>query len=210
MNIYVFLAAALGAYLVGSIPFGLIYGLIRGTDIRTIGSGNIGATNCGRAFGFWGGFLPVFILDGIKGAAPVLAVRLIGIDFSIFSMDASSSLELAMIVMAVLTVVGHMFPVYLKFKGGKGVSTTAGAFASIMPLHILMALGVFLTVFFIAKKKVAPSSLIAAVSIPFLVAFVQLPAETMGIPMLIVSILISVLVIFQHRSNIKQMFSKEP
>lgn len=201
MSIPLYIVVAVLAYLVGAIPFGLVYSKIRGVDIRKVGSGNIGATNVGRQFGFWGGFLPIFVLDAVKGAWSVLVVRFAGVQ----GMDT----QLAMMIVAVLAIVGHMFPVYLGFKGGKGVSTAAGAFLALAPLHAGIALAVFLIFFFASKKTVAVGSIAAAIAFPLSVAFVRPPFEDLGWYILGPSIAAGLLIIFAHRSNIKKMFSKD-
>src|SRR6266513_5475448 len=114
-----------GSYLLGSIPFGCLAGRIRGIDIRKFGSGNIGATNVVRVLGKRYGY-PVFVLDFLKGFGAVriaMAVR-----------PESTSSELVGILAAVSAVIGHSFPIWLKFRGGKGVATSAGALFGLMPL----------------------------------------------------------------------------
>jgi glycerol-3-phosphate acyltransferase PlsY len=200
MQIIVFVILCICAYLVGAIPFGLIYSKIRGVDIRKTGSGNIGATNVGRAFGFWGGFVPVFLFDGVKGALPVLLVRFIGVD--------GLHPELAMIIAGTSAILGHLFPVYLKFKGGKGVATSAGVFLSIAPFHTAVVLVIFLIIYLITKI-VAIASIVAAVALPLSIAFIKPEWASLSIYTLVVSIALSVLIIISHRSNIKKLLKKE-
>ncbi len=196
LHIYTFLLLLLGAYLLGSVPFGLIYSLIRGVDIRQTGSGNIGATNVSRQFGFWGGFVPVFLLDGLKGAVPVFLVRIWGIEG--WNSDA------AMLLTAAAALLGHIFPVYLKFKGGKGVATGAGAFAVIAPLPTLVALVVFLLTY-VSRKIVALASIFAAISLP-LATFFLAPRRPiiLGFTLAVVP-----LILYTHRKNIKEMLSRK-
>src|SRR5262245_60353179 len=113
---------ALGAYLVGSIPFGLIIGwLVAGKDVRQWGSGNIGATNVGRMLGFrW--FIVVFLLDALKAVVPVLVAAAIQ-----RTLGGSKAALYLPETAALAAVLGHMFPLWLGFKGGKGVATSAGA-----------------------------------------------------------------------------------
>lgn len=196
MPIYVFIIIAVAAYFLGAIPFGYIYAKMRGVDIQKVGSGNIGATNVSRQFGFWGGFLPVFLMDAIKGAGPVLAVRLIGVEG--FDPDAS------MLIAGMAAILGHLFPVYLKFKGGKGVATAAGVFLVIAPLPVLIALGVFLLLYLITKT-VAIGSIAAAIVLPAAIAILD-PQRTI---LLIVSIAAAILIIVMHRSNIAKLFGKK-
>lgn len=222
MNVFWFALLAVAAYLLGSVPFGLLYGFARGVDIRKTGSKNIGATNVSRQFGFWGGFVPVFILDFIKAALPVMMVQVFGTAFM--------NKDIAMILIGVLAIIGHMFPVWLRFKGGKGVATAAGAFMVITPMEVLIALAVFGTTLLVAraavlltekKKKekggflknlfkdlqpgVAISSITAAVFFPLSV----LVLERQRTVILVLAILVCSLVIFQHRSNIARMIRGE-
>lgn len=199
MPVYLFIMLCAGAYLFGSIPFGLIYSKARGVDIRAVGSGNIGATNVSRQFGFFGGFVPVFLLDAIKGATPVIVVRIFGVQ----GMEGDLQ-ELAMIIAGILALVGHIFPIYLKFKGGKGVATTLGVFLSIAPVHTLIAVAVFGLVYAITRV-VAVGSIFIAISLPLLIAFFRPEWETLSIYTLIMSILAGVLIVIRHISNIQKL-----
>lgn len=204
MPIIVFIIVVIAAYFIGAIPFGLIYGLIRGVDIRKVGSGNIGATNVSRQFGFWGGFVPVFILDFIKGGLPVLIVSLIQVEGF---QGNQAMMDIFMLITGFAAILGHSFPIYVGFKGGKAVATSAGVFCAIGWLYATLAIGVFLVVLLIAKlitKEwiVAIASVCAAIALPLIVAF--LPPFRLAI--LIFSIVISLLIIYLHRSNLKKMF----
>lgn len=225
MNIPVFIVIAVLAYLIGSIPFGLLYGFVRGVDIRKIGSKNIGATNVSRQFGFWGGFVPVFILDFLKGGIPVLIVTFSGIipvnDIALF--------DVCRVIVGLLAIIGHMFPVYLGFKGGKGVATSAGVFMFIVPTEAIICLLVFgftlliartITILndekskkgsFISKlfkdlqKNVGISSVVAAICFPLSV----LAFDLKHVVILIVAFLLAGLLVFQHRTNLVKMFKGE-
>lgn len=133
------LIAALIAYLVGSLPFGyLVARIFKGTDIRKVGSGNIGATNVARTFGLKWGIL-VFLLDAVKGVLPVwLLPRLLlpAADLPTMQMHFA-------VLCGVATVLGHIFPVWLKFRGGKGVATSAGVVLMISPQATLIAVLVY-------------------------------------------------------------------
>ncbi|HEY1921440.1 MAG TPA: glycerol-3-phosphate acyltransferase, partial [Tepidisphaeraceae bacterium] len=150
------------AYLSGSIPFGLIVGKARGIDPRTSGSGNIGATNLGRLLGVKY-FALVFTLDLLKGALPTLAAGgVIG-----FRVD-DRQICLLWIAVAAAAVLGHVFSLFLKFKGGKGVATTAGVVLGIYPYFTyagLIAILVFIIVFRITRF-ISVGSIIAAMSFP--------------------------------------------
>lgn len=202
MTLPLYIAVAVLAYLVGAIPFGLIYSKMRGVDIRKVGSGNIGATNVGRQFGFWGGFIPIFVLDAVKGAWSVIVVRLAGAPEGL-------DIQLAMMIVALLAIVGHMFPAYLGFKGGKGVATAAGALLALAPLHAGIALVVFLLFFLVSKKTVAIGSIAAAIAFPLSVAFIKPPFEDLNWFVLGPSIVLGALIIFAHRSNIKKLLGKD-
>ncbi|MFN4217393.1 MAG: glycerol-3-phosphate acyltransferase [Brevinematales bacterium] len=208
-------------YLIGAIPFGLVYGLLRGVDIRTVGSKNIGATNVSRVFGFWGGFVPVFLLDFLKGGMPILLYPIVekalfGGSGYIFEKD------LMLIVIGVMAILGHLYPVYLGFRGGKGVATSAGVFAFLAPVELLVALGVFLVVLFTFRavvvltnseerksgffknlqRGVGLSSVLAAVALPVSVWLLE-PGR---FALKIITVIIACLVIIKHRKNIAQLF----
>lgn len=217
MEILIFIILLIVFYLIGSIPFGLIYSLILGVDIRKVGSGNIGATNVSRQFGFLKGFLPVFILDFIKGAFPVIIIKFFKLNFI--------DLDLAMIIAGFAAALGHIFPIYLKFKGGKGVATFAGMYFMIAPLESFLTLIGFLIVLFLSRlisffknkeyqtdnnpfktffsglqKNVWISSISASIIFPLSI----LLAEPYRLYLLILSIITCIVIIFSHRKNIKE------
>src|SRR4051794_31826815 len=128
-----FVGAVIQSYLLGSIPFGFLAGRIAGVDIRTLGSGNIGGTNVMRVLGKGYGY-PVFACDFITGLIAVHLSILIGR----FAQPALAPVELFGVVGAVMCVIGHSFPIWLRFKGGKGVATSAGALFGLMPLAALI------------------------------------------------------------------------
>lgn len=158
----------LGAYVCGSIPFGLLIGKARGVDIRTKGSGNIGATNVGRVLGQPWGFI-CFGLDVAKGLVPTTAAGLV---LGLWGAASTSGGQaLGWLGVAACAVVGHMFPVWLRFKGGKGVATGLGACLGVHPFLSLAALS-SLAVWVISVKVtryVGVSSCLAAVSLPIFV-----------------------------------------
>jgi len=129
---YLFFAAS---YLLGSVPFGLLIGKMAGKDVRQEGSKNIGATNVSRLLGKKLGFVTL-ICDGLKGYLPMLLAA------SLFKDDPN--VEMIVAFCGIAAVVGHMFPIYLGFKGGKGVATGLGVFLYLSPLAILISLGVFI------------------------------------------------------------------
>lgn len=184
----VFLAATV-AYLLGSIPFGyLLYRLRSGQDIRTTGSGNIGATNVFRA----AGFLPAaatLLLDAGKGYAAVfLAER----------MTADSSQAVAVAI--VLVLVGHCFPIFLNFRGGKGVATGLGAFAVISPYATLMC-----TIYFAIDMAMFGYVSLASVLAAAIFPFVLLLLGGYPFPILIAAFAAAGLIVFRHRENIQRL-----
>ena len=129
-------ASLCGAYLLGSVPFALLLGRLKGIDIRHVGSGNIGATNLTRTAGRHWGVL-AFLLDFFKGLAPVLIIPLV------HPFDVTTLLGLMKVHVQILAgmaaVLGHVWPIYLRFKGGKGVATTFGVMAGLLPIAALIS-----------------------------------------------------------------------
>jgi len=177
----------LTAYLVGSIPFGLLLGWLRGVDVRRAGSGNIGATNVMRTGGKAAG-IATLCLDAAKGATPVLVARQAG---------AAPALQVAA---GVAAVVGHCHPIYLRLRGGKGVATAAGAFAVLSPASAGIAAVAFAGVLG-ASRIVSASSCAAALALP-VAAFARGEA-TVGLG----AISVSALVLWRHRDNLGRIRS---
>jgi glycerol-3-phosphate acyltransferase PlsY len=181
------------AYLLGSIPFGLILAKLFGAaDVRTAGSGNIGATNVARVAGPLPGILTL-LLDATKGWLAVwLASRTTQADSAV------------MILCGILALIGHCFPIWLRFRGGKGVATAAGIFAALCPEALLAALILFaLVVWF--WRFVSLGSLAAAASIPLLVYLLWAPHFAPPPIVDFGTITIAALVIYQHRGNIGRL-----
>src|SRR5213080_3765136 len=132
----------IGCYLLGSVPFGYLAGRLKGIDIRKAGSGNIGATNVVRVLGKRYGY-PVFVLDFLKGFGAVKISMSIATDVR----PEWGSPEIFGILAAVASVIGHSFPLWLKFRGGKGVATAAGALFGLVPLATLIAVVIWVLVF---------------------------------------------------------------
>ena len=155
----VYASCAAVPYLIGSVPFGFLIGKMKGLDIRTLGSGNIGATNVTRVVGKnWGKLC--FLLDLMKGILPVVLVSLL-VRRGIFD-DPCGILPA---IAALATVCGHIYPVYLRFKGGKGISTAAGAILALNPPALLSA-GVLWAIVFLTSRYVSLASIAAAVFLP--------------------------------------------
>jgi acyl phosphate:glycerol-3-phosphate acyltransferase len=156
-----YLIVACIAYLLGSIPFGfLLVWLVRKEDIRSQGSGNIGATNVLRS-GAKGLGILTFVLDGGKGYAAVMVAKWMARHHD------PVALKNLIIAAAFFVVLGHIFPIWLRFKGGKGVATAFGAFLAFCPYAALAALGIWIILTFLTRY-VSLASIVAALSLPFL------------------------------------------
>jgi len=206
------LLAALG-YLCGAIPFGLLVGRLKGVDVRTRGSCNIGATNVGRVLGRPYGLL-VFFLDGLKGFLLVTLARFVLLDRE--SGTANGYLAyLLWVLVAVACVLGHMFPVYLKFKGGKGVATSLGVGLGIYPYYTLAGLLAFALwgIVLAASRYVSVSSIVAVAAFPvFFGALARLNRDQWGPfadlwPLHLFGVVIAVLVVYRHRANISRLLA---
>ncbi|MEO6871033.1 MAG: glycerol-3-phosphate 1-O-acyltransferase PlsY [Chthoniobacterales bacterium] len=194
-----FVAAAVAGYLLGSCPNGLLISRARGFDIREHGSGNIGATNVLRVLGKKWGYL-VFFLDALKG---FLAVW-IGFLLARVVLPPIPSDEIG-IMSGLFCILGHTFPVWLRFRGGKGVATSAGVLLGLMPLVVFSVLTVWLLLFY-ATRYVSVASVLAAAALPIFV-FLYLRVHVLTGPMLLpFSILIASVVIWRHRSNMRALF----
>jgi len=194
-----FVGIAIAAYLLGSIPTGyLLFRIFRRQDIRSMGSGNIGATNVLRAGGKGLG-AATFILDVVKGCA---AVWLGGYLASHWM--PSIPLRTAEAFAALFAVLGHMFPVWLKFRGGKGVATGFGVFLIVSPIAALSAIGVFAIVLALSRY-VSISSIVAAFSFPI---FAWLLVTGARPPFFFVAgALVSLLIILKHSPNIRRLIA---
>jgi glycerol-3-phosphate acyltransferase PlsY len=192
-----------GAYLLGGVPFGLLLGFLRGVDIRTVGSGNIGATNLSRALGRpWG--VAAFLLDFAKGLLPVLAARLAPPER--LALAAEGWLP---ILAGLAAVLGHVFPIYLRFRGGKGVATTFGVMAGLAWLPTAVA-GAVWGLTFLATRTVSAASLAAALALPVAVALLsRRPQGGVDGPLLGLVAAMSLLVIVRHRANIARLLRGE-
>ena len=196
---------ALIAYLCGSIPFGyLLVHIFTGKDIRTSGSGNIGATNVARS-GAKGLAIATLILDAIKGALPVWYISQIADDAQNFMDIRPTSFLLSLpSFIALFAVLGHMFPIWLKFKGGKGVATALGVFAVLAPKAILISLAVFVLTMAVTKH-VSLGSILSAAVFPFAAYWLQVPLRTL--PSMAMVTAISLLIILKHHGNIKRLMN---
>jgi glycerol-3-phosphate acyltransferase PlsY len=184
------LLLVLGAYLLGSVPFGLLIGWWRGVDVRERGSRNIGATNVLRVVGKVEA-AATLLLDGLKGAAPVLAAR---------ALAAGDAWVAAAGLSAFL---GHCFPVFLRFRGGKGVATGLGAVLAALPLVGLTAVLVWLLTALCFRYS-SLAALVAAGSIPVATA----AREGRG-PLLVFTVALAALIVVRHHENIRRLWRGE-
>ena len=188
----------LGAYLIGGIPFGFLIGKMRGVDVRTAGSKNIGATNVFRTVGKkWG--LLAFFCDVMKGLVPTLVAK---------TLYAETTPEMPILV-GITCVVGHMLTPYMKFKGGKGVATAFGALIALMPTTVGMAFALFAVVFACSHyislgSCTAATALAIAVWIPFLDH-----GGYHDLPLSVLVTLIAAFIVWKHRSNIGRLVRGE-
>lgn len=196
----IFLIAGAAAYLLGSIPFGLILvRIFRKQDIRQQGSGNIGATNVVRTGGKGLG-AAVFLLDAAKGLIAVM----IGKDIGGLSGLSQPLIQDLVATAALCAILGHIYTVWLSFKGGKGVATGFGVFLAIDPLSALAALLVFIVVFALSRY-VSLSSIIAAIVFPL--AALLRPHERMTPLMVAVVVILPLIVIAKHHANIRRLLA---
>ena len=174
------------AFFLGSIPFSLIVTKIKGVDLRSIGSGNLGATNVYRALGFKYAF-GVFFLDALKGYIPVHLILSV------------SDQPILHVVIGFIAVLGHSLSPFVGFKGGKGAATGLGVLCGLSPhvfgiVFVIAAISIYLT------RMVAPTSMACSILVPILLKVFNYPT-----PYIAVTALLAVFIIYRHRSNIKRL-----
>ena len=190
----------LGAYLLGSLPFSVWTGkLFFKTDVREHGSGNAGATNTWRILG-WKAGVPVLLLDILKG---LLATRL-PLLLHNSSLD-STGIQCLQILCGVFAALGHIYPVFAGFRGGKGVATLLGIVLGLMPMAALGSLTVFIAAF-ILFRYVSLGSILAAVSLPFFVLILGDPGIS---PMVLFALLVALTVLLTHLKNMGRLIRRE-
>lgn len=202
------LLAIVVAYLLGSIPFGyLIVRARQGADVRGSGSGGTGATNVSRQAGKAAGVLTL-LLDALKGAAAVLVTRWI-LDVPLFD-GSAASLQASWVIAgaAVAVIVGHCFPVWLGFRGGKGVATGLGVFLVLVPIAVALAAVIFLCIVAVTRY-VSLASITAGALIPF---FIWIEAKWLHpvpnlAPLLSAALVGATLIAFAHRANIARLLA---
>ena len=199
--LYIIVAAI--AYLLGSIPFGyLLVKVFRGEDIRLSGSGNIGATNVARS-GAKGLGIATLILDALKGMLAIYLAFVLGCRAFFCCQDAVCPPVMnLMSVAALFAVLGHMFPVWLRFKGGKGVATALGVFGLLFPKAVLVCLAIFIVVVAVSRY-VSLGSIVAAAGFPVAVYFL---GYRDGVPLALLSVT-ALLVIVKHHQNIGRLLA---
>jgi acyl phosphate:glycerol-3-phosphate acyltransferase len=186
------LIAAAISYLLGTIPFGyLLVRVFRGQDVRQTGSGNIGATNVSRTSPLLG--VLTLALDGMKGLVAVVLTRTLFPGHS-FLLGAA----------AVMAIVGHMFPLWLKFRGGKGVATGLGSFAPLVPKTVLVTVGIFVAIFLIFRY-VSLASLLTVAIFPGLIWVLE---PDKRVPLAGFAALSSLLIVTRHQENIRRLVAR--
>jgi len=193
------LAVAVGAYLIGSLPSGYIVGRINGVDLRKVGSGNIGATNALRVLGKKWGYL-VFAADILKGALSVALA-------DIFSRQiAPDHVTMAKILAAIFVVLGHNFPVWLGFKGGKGIATSAGIMIAMFPIWVFLCALVIWVSSFRLTRYVSVASILAAISLPVSTLVLALLGKCDWL-LVAVAFAMTTLAVWRHKSNIERLIA---
>jgi acyl phosphate:glycerol-3-phosphate acyltransferase len=194
-----FAVVVIGSYLLGSIPFGYLAGRIAGVDIRSRGSGNVGATNVTRTLGKVYGY-PVFAADFLKGFAAVKVSMLIATRVQPEGIPS----EMFGIVAAVSSVLGHSFPVWLRFKGGKGVATSAGALFGLAPVAALIGTAIWILTFLLTRY-VSMASITAAAALPLIILITSWLSQSGGKSLFYSSACLAAVVIWRHRSNLSRL-----
>ena len=201
-----FLILIIAAYLLGSVPFGVIIARAHGKDLRIIGSGNIGATNLARALGRKWAYL-CFFLDVVKGMLPML------VGLKLISAPPNIAELLLWLAAGIASVLGHIFPIYLKFKGGKGVATSFGVALGLWPYYTICAAVsiVIWTVIVLAKRYISLASIVAALAFPVVLILVISFVSAWNLanlwPLLIAATAIPIMVVIRHRENIKRLLA---
>ena len=196
-----FVSAGLIAYLVGSFPTGYVAGRLRGIDVREVGSGNVGATNVTRVLGKHFGY-PVFVIDFLKGLVAVLLAGAIAhrCHFDSIASDFCAALG------GIFSVVGHSFPVWLGFKGGKGVATSLGVIFGISWIAALI-MGAVWIIIFKTTRYVSVASIAAAVALPVAMIALFFLNQLRSPVLVYFSLCLAAIVVIRHRSNLSRLLS---
>jgi glycerol-3-phosphate acyltransferase PlsY len=197
--VFTFATVALLAYLLGAIPTGYIAGRIGGIDVRKVGSGNVGATNVTRVLGKRFGY-PVFVVDFGKGLAAVA----VGMMVAKNAQSTPKFVDLCGALAAIFSVIGHSYPIWLGFKGGKGVATTLG---SLFGLHWISAAVVCVVwiVAFQVTRYVSLASIAAAIALPVTVATMLFLKQLQTPILLYFTVFLAGIIVLRHRSNLSRL-----
>jgi acyl phosphate:glycerol-3-phosphate acyltransferase len=207
-----YIVVAIAAYLLGSIPFGFLVAKAKGIDIRSVGSGNIGATNAMRVLGKPAGIF-VLLLDVLKGwlacflgalAYMYYFNRFAGLhsDTDSFPSPSQEGIGHIVIIAGIFVVLGHNYTCWLKFKGGKGIATTAGVYLALAPWAVLVALVIFI-LSVLVTKYVSVGSIAAAIALPVTVWIMTPQNIFLGI----VSTALGAMAIYKHKTNIQRLMA---
>ena len=197
MEIAGYIAVVVVGYLLGSIPTGFLVGKAKGIDIRSVGSGNIGATNALRVLGKPAGIF-VLLMDALKGWLAAYVVAKLLCRASGFPSDSDT--EIVFKILAALgAVLGHNYTCWLQFKGGKGIATSAGVLAALVPAALLIILSVFIVLFLITRI-VSVGSIAASATLPPATWF-----TTGNLTLTLVTSAMGALAIYKHRANIERL-----
>ncbi|HBG77393.1 MAG TPA: acyl-phosphate glycerol 3-phosphate acyltransferase [Phycisphaerales bacterium] len=197
----------IASYLIGSISFAMLIAKANGIDLRKVGSGNLGATNLSRACGKNWAYV-CFLLDTLKGVIPAFCAR-----YFLFSGDAASSDFWLWLAVGAAAILGHVFPFYLKFKGGKGVATSFGVVLGIWPYYTLPGIVAFIlwATIVLIFKYISLAAIISAAAFPFIMiamtAFLEDWRFAVLWPLIAAAMVLCLLVIFLHRANIKRLIA---
>ncbi len=192
-----YILTALVAYLLGSIPTGFLVGKMRGIDIRAVGSGNIGATNVFRALGTVAGVL-VMLADALKGWLAVAVLSRLSANWFLSSSSASQH-EATAILAGLCAILGHNYTCWLRFKGGKGIATSAGVLVALVPYSLLIILAIWLVVLAVSRF-VSLASVCASFSLPFATWLTG-----RSVTLIVVTAAMAALAIWKHRANLKRL-----
>lgn len=190
---FTFVVVIIGAYLLGSIPTGYLVALLRGVDLRAHGSGNIGATNAFRVLGKGPGAF-VLLADALKGSAAVLVMP----DLAVRITGGTPSESLPLIA-GVAAILGHNYTCWLRFKGGKGIATTAGVMATLVPLGLLITFLSWLMTF-LATRYVSLASIVAAIVLPIATIL-----TSRNRALWVIAFVFGGLAIWRHRANLQRL-----
>lgn len=196
---FTFATVALIAYLLGSIPAGYIAGRIAGVDVRKVGSGNVGATNVTRVLGKRFGY-PVFVVDFAKGLAAVV----VGMMIAKTAESTPKFIDLCGAVAATFSVIGHSYPIWLGFKGGKGVATSLGSLFGLHWISAAVACVVWILAFQLTRY-VSLASIAAALALPVTIATMLFLKQLQTPILLYFALCLAAIIVLRHRSNLSRL-----